>query len=64
MNDGWSRNPNKGGILMKFAILETKMTFNNWINVEYGIVKRQYKELNQIDKRRLKKEYKEYQREE
>lgn len=64
MNDGWSRNPNKGGILMKFAILETKMTFNNWINVEYGIVKRQYKELNQIDKRRLKKEYKEYQKEE
>ena len=64
MNDGWSRNPNKGGILMKFAILETKMTFNNWINVEYGIVKRKYKELNQIDKRRLKKEYKEYQKEE
>lgn len=49
---------------MKFATLETKMTFNNWINVEYGKVKRQYKELNQIDKKRLKKEYKEYQKEE
>lgn len=54
----------RGGVLMKFAILETKMTFYNWINVEYGIVKRQYKNLNETDKARLKKEYKEYQKEE
>lgn len=37
-----------------------KLTFFQWINVEYGIVKRQYKELIDREKQKLKKEYQDY----
>ena len=37
-----------------------KLTFYQWINVEYGIVKRQYKELTDGEKRKLNENYKKY----
>lgn len=37
-----------------------KLTFYQWINVEYGIVKCQYKELSDGEKEKMKKEYTEY----
>ena len=50
---------------MKFAVLDDYvLSFYQWINVEYGIVKRQFKELCDSDKDRLKREYKEYKKEE
>lgn len=35
-----------------------KRSFYQWVNVEYGIIKKQYKLLNKLDKIRLKSEYK------
>lgn len=56
---------NERMILMKFAVLDDYvLSFYQWINVEYGIVKRQFKELCDSDKDRLKREYKEYKKEE
>lgn len=50
---------------MKFAVLDDYvLSFYQWINVEYGIVKREFKELCDSDKSRLKMEYKEYKKEE
>ena len=37
-----------------------KLTFFQWINAEYGIVKRQYKGLRKSEKEQLNKEYKQY----
>lgn len=37
-----------------------KMTFYQWINCEYGIVKREYKELRDDLKMQLKMEYDKY----
>jgi len=37
-----------------------KFTFYQWINIEYGIVKRQYKELTDNEKEKLKSEYQDY----
>lgn len=37
-----------------------RFTFYQWINIEYGIVKRQYKELSDKEKTVLKNEYQEY----
>lgn len=49
---------------MKFAVLDTYvLSFYQWINMEYGIVKRQFKSLCDADKRRLRKEYNEYKKE-
>lgn len=35
-----------------------ELTFFQWINIEYGLVKRQYKELEEDQKQRLKRKYK------
>lgn len=37
-----------------------KLTFFQWMNVKYGIVKRQYKEYTDGEKRKLNKKYQEY----
>ena len=37
-----------------------KLTFAQWINAEYGIVKRQYKEFSDRRKNILKEEYQKY----
>lgn len=37
-----------------------KLTFYQWINVEYGIVKRQYKELTRQEKCIINIKYQEY----
>lgn len=37
-----------------------KLTFFQWINVEYGIVKRQYEELTDREKQKIDKEYQDY----
>ena len=37
-----------------------KLTFYQWINVEYGIVKRQYKGLSDGEKTKLNEKYQEY----
>lgn len=37
-----------------------KLTLYQWMNVEYGIVKRQYKELSKQEKDKLQKEYHQY----
>jgi len=46
---------------MKFAVLDDHvLSFNQWINMEYGLVKKQFKMLCDTDKARLRKEYEEY----
>lgn len=37
-----------------------KLTLHQWMNVEYGIVKRQYKELSNMEKEKIDKEYEQY----
>lgn len=36
------------------------LTFNQWINVEYGIVGKEYKKLPEGKKQRIKEEYDKY----
>lgn len=45
---------------MKFAATDIKkLSFYQWINMEYGIVKKQYKQLSIKDKNMLRKKYEE-----
>ncbi len=37
-----------------------KLSFYQWINMEYSMVKREYKEAPENVKQRLKKEYEKY----
>lgn len=37
-----------------------KLTLYQWMNVKYGIVKRQYKELSYMEKAEIDKEYEKY----
>jgi hypothetical protein len=37
-----------------------KLTFYQWINIEYGIVKREYKEQSEYTKSIMKQKYEEY----
>lgn len=39
---------------------EKLLTFKQWVNVEYGIVGREFKELPEPKKQRIKKEYDKY----
>lgn len=49
---------------MKFAVLDDYvLSFNQWIKMEYGLVKKQFKMLCDTDKVRLRKEYEEYKKE-
>lgn len=52
------------GLSMKFAVLDDYvLSFNQWIKMEYGLVKKQFKMLCDTDKVRLRKEYEEYKKE-
>lgn len=54
----------KEGLSMKFAVLDDYvLSFNQWIKMEYGLVKKQFKMLCDTDKVRLRKEYEEYKKE-
>lgn len=54
----------KEGLSMKFAVLDDYvLSFNQWIKMEYGLVKKQFKLLCDTDKARLRKEYEEYKKE-